>query len=248
MQYFTEFRQVLQSLKTAAQLLNMDEMGNAACPDKGRRGRVVCSKLALVEPHFREKSDVIHVSLVATVSLSGRSLKPFLVTSSPVSYRDSELALMRNEFETVQTVKGYLTIPAMKCYIERILEPYCRHLREMTDPELPIYIIMDNCSCHSAPAILSEMALRNIRIIWLPPYSTYFLQVLDIGLFGALKTNDKNTRARPTKPRLEGKLLRILKAWYITADAVTIWNAWRTAGFNVITFYEMPFHMTIDQI
>jgi hypothetical protein len=92
--HFAESRQVLQSLKTAAQLLNMDETGNGTRPDEGRHRRVVYSRLSPMEPHFRDASDVTHVSLVATVSLSGRSLKPFLVTSSRVHSHDSELTLM----------------------------------------------------------------------------------------------------------------------------------------------------------
>jgi hypothetical protein len=245
--YFAELRQVLQSLKTSAQLLNMDETGNGTRPDKGRHRRVVCSKLAPVEPHFREVSDVTHVSLVATVSLDGHSLKPFLVTSSQVLYHDQELSLMQSEFVTAQTTKGYLTIATMQAYIERVLGPYCQSLRaQNADPELPVYIIMDNCRCHDAPEAVADMAKWNIRPIWLPPHSTHFLQVLDVGLFGAFKTNYRNTRSRPTKPKLEGKLLRILKAWHITAYPVTIWNAWRAAGVHVTTVHEIPFYVTID--
>jgi hypothetical protein len=187
--YFAELRQVLESLKTAAQLLNMDETGNGTRPDKGRHRRVVWSKLAPMEPHFQDASDVTHVSLVATVSLSGRSLKPFLVTRSRVCCRDSELALMQNEFATAQTPKGYLTIPTRQSDIENVLEPYCQTLRaEYADAELPVYIILDNCRCHNIPEVLRRMHAHNIRPIWLPPHSTHFLQVLDVGLFGAFKT------------------------------------------------------------
>jgi hypothetical protein len=95
-----------------------------------------------------------------------------------------------------------MAIPAMKCYIEKIL-------------------VQDNCTCHGAPKVLSEMGSRNIRTIRLPSHFTHLLQVLGVSLFRAFKTNCKNNQSRPTNPRLEGKLLRVLMARYITAYAVT---------------------------
>jgi hypothetical protein len=87
----------------------------------------------------------------------------------------------------------------------------------------------------------------NVKPIWLPPNSSHFLQVLDVGIFGAYKTNYRNTRAKPTKPKLEGKILRALKAWHITAYCMTIWNAWRVSGLPVVTIHHIPFFMTVDQ-
>jgi hypothetical protein len=114
------------------------------------------------------------VSLVATVSSSGRSLKPFFVTSSRVDYRDPELALMRNEFATTQTAKGYLTIPTMQSCIESVMEPYCQSLRTAKgDPELPIDIILDNCRCPNTPEALGRMHAQNIRPIWLPQFDAF---------------------------------------------------------------------------
>jgi hypothetical protein len=119
-----------------------------------------------MEPHFGDASDVTHVWLVATVSLSGRSLKPFLVTSSRVFYRDPELALMRNEFATVHTANGYLTIPTIQSDIGSVLESHCQSLRaENGDPELPIYIILDNYRCHNTLKALGGMHAQSIRPI-----------------------------------------------------------------------------------
>jgi hypothetical protein len=175
---FTQLPQVGQSLETAAQLLKLDETGNGIGPDKGKRENVVCSKLALVAPHFHEKSDVTHVSLVATVLVSGRWRKLLLVTNSPVRYCDSELALIRDKFETLQAAKGYIPIPPMKCSIEKILERYCRHVGpETADSEVSISIIDDNCTCHGVSEVLSEMESGNIRTIWLVSHSTHFLEV-----------------------------------------------------------------------
>jgi hypothetical protein len=56
-----------------------------------------------------------------------------------------------------------------------------------------------------------------------------------------------NTRAKPTKPKLEGKILRALKAWHVTTYSMTIWNTWRASGLSVVTIHQVPFYMTVDQ-
>jgi hypothetical protein len=106
LRHFATLVQVISPLKTAEQLLNMDETGNSSRSDKGRVRRVVCSKQATVEAHFQDEPDVTQVSLAATASLSGRSVKPFFITLSNLVYRNPDLAMMRHEFASVQRAKG----------------------------------------------------------------------------------------------------------------------------------------------
>jgi hypothetical protein len=44
------------------------------------------------------------------------------------------------------------------------------------------------------------------------------IRVFDVGPFGAFNTTYQAIRRRPTKPRLEGKLLPVLKAWHFTSN------------------------------
>lgn len=245
--YFARLREVIQQLKTPAQLLNMDETGNSSRPNKGRSLRVVCSKRSTVEAHYQEAKDVTHVSLAGTVALSGKSLKPFLLTISSVRFRDPELAMLQREFATFQTQKGYMTTAAMEVYLRDVIEPYAVKLRrKQGDPTIPIYLIMDNHDSHNRACVLQQMASVNIVPIWLPPHSSHFLQVLDVGVFGAYKTNYRNARTKATKPKLEGKLLRVLKAWHTTTWTITIWNAWRASGMQVTTIGQVTFHVSLN--
>jgi hypothetical protein len=52
---------------------------------------------------------------------------------------------------------------------------------------------------------------------------------------------------KPTKLKLEGKLLCALKAWHITSYSTPIWNAERASGISVMTVHEVPFFVTVDQ-
>jgi hypothetical protein len=56
-------------------------MANSWQPDKAR---VVFSKKSIVELHYRNVTDSPHVSFAGTVSLSGKSLKHFLLPVSKI--------------------------------------------------------------------------------------------------------------------------------------------------------------------
>jgi hypothetical protein len=164
--------------------------------------------------------------LVASVSLREQTLKPFLITTCRVGFRDPEPALRREEFQTFKTNQGYMTTPAMTAYLREVLEIYAWMLRrERVDPPLPIYLLMDNHESYNQQEILDQIRFADIIPIWLPAHSSHSLQVLDVGLFGAYKTNYRNVRTRSTKPKFEGKRLGTLKACYTTVRPVTIWNA-----------------------
>jgi hypothetical protein len=128
-----------------------------------------------------------------------------------------------------------------------VIEPYALMLRmAQADPTLPIYLLMDNHESHNRQEILDQMSSANSVPIWLPAHSSHFLQVLDVRLFGACKTNYRNGRTKNTKPQLEGKMLRVLKAWHTTTWPVTIWNVWQASGVQFTTIYQAPFHASAD--
>jgi hypothetical protein len=94
--------------------------------------------------------------------------------------------MMRQQFGTFETSKGYVTAAAMGAYLREVIEPYAEKLRrERADPVLPIYLLMDNHESHNRQALLDQMSSAKIVPIWLPAHSSHFLQVLDVGLFGA---------------------------------------------------------------
>jgi hypothetical protein len=59
--------------------------------------------------HYRDVSDVAHMSLAATVSPSGGSLKPMFRTISDVHYNDSDVCIRKGLFLTCRTPKVKMT-------------------------------------------------------------------------------------------------------------------------------------------
>jgi hypothetical protein len=89
---------------------------------------------------------------------------------------------------------------------------------------------MHNCESQNTPPVLQMFTNLNIRIIWLPPHSSHFLQPLDLSVFGILKREYLDHWVKPTRPKVEGKLLRIHRAWHSATDPITISSAWTAAA------------------
>jgi hypothetical protein len=49
-----------------------------------------------------------------------------------------------------------------------------------------------------------------------------------------------------TKPKLEGKLLRVFYSWHITSYAGTIFNIWRATEIVTPTIKDQPFDLAVS--
>jgi hypothetical protein len=77
------------------------------------------------------------------------------------------------------------------------------------------------------------MTRLGIQPIWLPAHASHFLQPLDLTAFSAFKRTDMNTRLIATRPKIEGKIVRALRAWHTSAYIGLIYNRWKADGLQV---------------
>jgi hypothetical protein len=247
--YVAEVEHALSAIRVPDQMLNMDETGFCSRPMKAKKRAIVYSKKCATKAAFREEKDLNHVTLVATINLLGQRLKPLYLITNKVTIRDPELHLMSSGLALYETTKGYQNRHSMQFYIQEVLAPYCENLRNiMRDPALPVFLIMDNCSCHNKPELLGLYASHNIHIIWLPPHSSHFLQPLDLGLFGELKRRYQRSSRKVTKPQWQGKVLRIDRSWHGSTYALTVWKSWAAAGIRPCTSAIPRWHVDQDEI
>jgi hypothetical protein len=88
-----------------------------------------------------------------------------------------------------------------------------------------------------------------IHTIWLPPHSSHFLQMLDLVIFGILKKKYAGLRSKPTRPKLEGKILRILQAWHDTVWRPNIRQAWgRAAVKRTGLSWNITWRLDLDRV
>jgi hypothetical protein len=132
------------------------------------------------------------------------------------------------------TPKAYQTQESMQKYVTDILAPYCEETRKrLENPDLPMFLIMDNCSSHNNE-ILSDMYRDlNIRVIWLPPHSSHFLQPLDLYLFGQLKCKYYPFPGTTQKPRWETKVVNIHRTLHDCTFPFPLRFGWQNAGISL---------------
>jgi hypothetical protein len=106
--YFKCALELLKELRTRDQLLAIAEMGNESHPEKARHILVVCSKWALAPGRYPGASGVTLISLLATLSLSGGSLKPMFLMISEGHYNDYDLGIQKGAFVVCKTSRGHM--------------------------------------------------------------------------------------------------------------------------------------------
>jgi hypothetical protein len=77
------------------------------------------------------------------------------------------------------------------------------------------------------------MTQLGIQPIWLPAHANHFLQPLDLIVISAFKGTYMNTRLIATRPKIEGKIVRALRAWHTGAYFGLIYNGWKVGGLQV---------------
>ena len=228
MNYFGHVLQALSKMRSPVQLLNLDECGLYSRPDKGRKRRAVSLNYIERSPTFREGHDSSHITLTACVNLAGDSLTPFILGISELRYTSEDLFKMGFRFIYERTLKGRQTLESFRKYCAKVLAPYVEWVRtRLGDKSAVVYLILDNATVHNVEDLFASMG---IIPIWLPAHSSHFLQVLDLLPFAELKRAYRGIARIKTKPLIEGKILRVLKAWHHASYPLNICNAWQRAG------------------
>jgi hypothetical protein len=231
--YFAEVKRALAQMRTAAQLLNMDETGFCSRPEKAKKRKVVYRIDCPVKPAFREESDPNHITLVATITFSGEALKPMFLTTCEPNFADPNMAELASDIVVYKTAKAYQTHESMTVYLRDIVGPYCQRVRdELHDQNLPIYLLMDNCGCHKKETLSPVYEALSIRVLWLPPHSSHFLQPLDLVMFARLKMKYREQQAVKTRPKWVSKILRIHRSWHECTHRLTVRSAWSAAAIT----------------
>jgi hypothetical protein len=123
------------------------------------------------------------------------------------------------------------SMPASINFIQR---PYCAQFhRQLADPNLLLWLMMDNQSSHNRDEVIATFRTKNIDLIWFPPHSAHFLQVLDLLLFDLVQGNSNKLQKLDAKSKLERTIVRELHAWHEASWLRSVLSAWRMAGFHV---------------
>ena len=234
--YISDLLIALTNVKDPSQILNMDETGFHSRLDKGRKRKCVFCKKCDSTVTFSEENNSTTLSLMCCINAGGQTLEPLFITKENINFKSKELNEIKHLLKIVSTPKGYANEGSMISWINLILKPYIYNLRRiLKDENAIIYLIMDNCSVHSTLNVehhFNEIPFFNI--IWLPPYSSHFLQMLDSSFFGILKKYYRNNQAIKTSPKIEGKIVRAYKSFWNASYPQNVIRSWEQTGFSYL--------------
>lgn len=133
-------------------------------------------------------------------------------TNGPFATR--ELQTVSPTLYVTRSPKGYATGSSMLDRLEKVLHPYVQYVTgRLRRPESIVCLVMDNVGAHNTPAVQAPFRrIERLGIIWLPPHTSHFLQILDASVFGQRKVVYRNLQTTPTRPKIEGKILRAFHA------------------------------------
>jgi hypothetical protein len=153
-----------------------------------KKKKVVFLTSRSIAPRFQDIGDVSHVALVGIILLGFKSLLPLLLTTSNVAFKSRELIRLRDELFVFRTAKRHMTIEVAEFYVNSILNPYVKSLRDQfSGQSLNVYLVADNYGRHIKPGILTLLQRTGVILIWLLPHISHFLQPMSLAVFGSFK-------------------------------------------------------------
>ena len=160
-------------------------------------------------------------------------LPPMFITKENVTFHSKCINEIKNYIISRNSPSGYATKENMIDWRELVLKPYSNNIKnQIQDPNTPIFLILDNCSIHNSEIVMTKFhEIGNLKIIWLPPHSSHFLQMLDSCLFGLLKREYRNIKAQSGYPKIESKIVRAFHALWNVIYPQNIYYCWELTEF-----------------
>ena len=247
-QYFATMESILSRVKSLSQIINMDETGFHSRIDRDRKRKCVYNKQCDTHVTFCEETASTTLSMMIAIAADTRVLRPMFVCKENVMYTSDELKSIKDFVSISRSAKGYATEANMLQWIDEILVPYVEGVTSrLPDHEDKVYLIMDNCGIHNSTNVRKRwQEIERLEIVWIPPHSSHFLQMLDGAMFGALKSVFRNLRTPKTRPKIEGKIFRAYKAFWAAAFPATVMGSYQITGFRYLYVNGAPRALVVD--
>lgn len=235
--YFNQLIEALNKISNYSLVVNMDESGFYSRPLKNTSQNCCFISGCTIPPAFREVQDASHISIVAAVTMDGRTLKPMLLSVNQKPPSNIKNTWLENTFEWHQTPKGYMNHDSMFSWIKNILIPYVNERRaQLNDQNLHALLLFDGLKAHLMEDIKDELDSNGILTVQLPPHSSHLLQVLDVSIFSPMKTYYRNSKTQlfsEDARKMAKKVEKIIKAFHFASYNGNIFSGWEECGIQL---------------
>jgi hypothetical protein len=218
-------------------VFNLDEVDMSDWEDPQPRKVVVPRTAAPHSIHHRLSRSLKHISVVACVSASGACLTPYVVTSqdSAAVGRDLKADGMQIGSCLISTHRDKPDVNAelFEDYFRSVFLPDLMITRIVKDlHEEEAVPLMDICSPHNTPSIIELLSTLRVRLVVVPfaPHTTQIFQVLDLTLFGVLKSGGQYQLPLEDDAGSPRFIREVSHHFRMTMVEPNIWGAFRGIG------------------
>jgi hypothetical protein len=232
-EYLTLIKKIVPIIPTEL-LYNLDETGFSEW--ENRRGEPVLVPTQEQEStlHYPVDRSVRHDILFCCVTASKDSYCPMVITPTASTRKHFDTGV-RHHIDPIIEVRqpAYTAAELFHRYITEVFFPALE-----TNPQLPgcenklCILFCDNCSIHCQDQLLKEFAEIGVAVVTYSPHKSHLFQVLDLVLFGRLKTAKKYIPRADADPTDTDHLVRIVKTYELVTASTRARSPWKKAGFE----------------
>jgi hypothetical protein len=122
----------------------------------------------------------------------------------------------------------YINADLFENYIRTVFLPHLLATRRIHDfGEEDAVLLMDNCSPHLAPAVLTLLSNARVRIITFAPRTTQIFQILDLTLFGVFKRREQYQLPLDDERGTVHFIRKVYHDFRLAMTDTNIWGAFR---------------------
>lgn len=190
-----------------------------------------------IPPLITFKESFSNLDLAAYVS-KGKMINECLISQQTMKHLLLFIADIGGNFGFNHTESGWMKGEAFFYFLKEHLYPRWLEM----GVEFPIVLVIDGYSAHKSPELFLWCKQHDIMLLLLYPNSTHIMQVLDIAIFGPLKSKYSEIfedwkDLHPNDNFTEIEFIKVLK---VTNDNVmlpnSIINGWRASGLQPFNF------------
>jgi hypothetical protein len=105
---------------------------------------------------------------------------------------------------------------------------------------------MDNCSSHASDDVIAVITRERVKIIIFASHTTHIFQILDVVLFGALKTNATGLTTLKEEQMTAAFIIKVYHEFKQTMIEVNIQGAFRSIIF-IHDIDQIPYGLLFDE-
>lgn len=215
---------------------NTDETGfGASKSGRSKSQRVIVPVEMTQVPACQEPNESHYVTCIATATLSGRLLRPGLVTKRQTDHPDGAKCSYYSTALRYTSPKAFVNRAIFEHYfIHVIMEDILEYRRAHPDEQQTAVLIMDGHKAHVSKTMRVFCAIHDVFVILLPSHSSHLIQMLDRGVFRRAKAEYANFPVVAGRSRVSNALERAFQAYEACQVRGFLWRCWEHAGIMPI--------------